>query len=170
MLRHFLFIVILGLSFLTGVAAQENENPRTFWNEKFIRVIYTPSGEQLQVGDVRSDFVWGLKPEMRKVMGEFPDSKTSVEEFDKGHGAGLVMMFGGLVVELGGLIFVNIQANSPNAQLTPTLVGAGIGIGGGVVSIVGSLILANSYQKLFEGVDQYNADEFEKYSGTLKAK
>ncbi len=165
MLRNLCSILTLALT-VTGVAQAQTptkESPSAFWNDKIIKIDYSGWGLQLQVNNISSSIPF-IKPEIRSLLEEFPDSKSSLKGFDDKYVSGQIFLWCGLTVALVGVAIGANQTNSSSPQ--PAVVGTSLGlaIGGLCVELWGAFTIVGSYRDLFDGVNEYNKDQFAAYS------
>jgi len=116
------------------------------------------------VDGIQSGIVWGIRPEIRNLLSQFPDSRQGLEDFDHGYVTGQFLTWGGFTVWIGGLAFFESQELGHNPQPVPAAIGAGVAVVGLITEFVGVAAISSSYQRLFEGVNQYNKEEFERFT------
>jgi hypothetical protein len=158
-------LLAIFFAFTTVVNAQSTtkESPDAFWNDRIIKINFTGSGIQLFVDDIQSGIPF-IKPEVRTLLEEFPDSKASFASYDNKYVTGQIFLWTGLATELGGLGVIASQANASGSQSAILGTGLALIVGGVCAELWGALTISSSYGDLYDAINKYNKEQFLAYS------
>jgi hypothetical protein len=145
----------------------QNDNLLQYYDNEIIKMNYHSfGGIQLYNQEQTSSITFGISPYFREKLETFPESKMSFEQYKIKNISGNILVWGGLVVIVGGEYYSlnSIGESSFSSGIDKYMKGYGIMLGGLLMEVIGAFVLPSSFNDLFNSVNLYNRNIIKQYS------
>lgn len=166
MKKHVVSIIVIHILIVMSVYGQ-NSDLVMYYDNELVKVNYQSfGGITLSYQGQTTGTSMGITPRFRQILSEFPDTKILVDNYVKKNTIGNVLIWGGLAASLGAAYYPTLKTNSEdiftdfweNYQTSVYMI-----LGGLVAEIIGSFVLPQSFQDLFNATNQYNRNKLKEY-------